>query len=125
MVVHPRRSQWVDGPDLLRSAGPRRTAQRYVSEGNDLVMNGRAVKGVAVVLVTWTLVVVALMLLNRSLDLEVFFVLALLGALVLVEQIDTRAVQPRYIRWIKYGIGAGVLLFGWIIANKVLEILAR
>ncbi len=88
-------------------------------------MKGGAGKAFIVVLVIWTLVVTAFMLMNRALDLEVFFVLALIGALVVVELVDPVSVQPRYIRWIKYGVGAGVLLFGWIVANKVLEILAR
>lgn len=80
---------------------------------------------IVVVLVAWSLVVAAFMLLNRALDLEVFFVLALLGLLVLVELTDTSTVQPGPLRRIKYVVAAGVLVFGWIVANKVLEILAR
>ena len=51
-----------------------------------------------VVLAIWGLVVVAFMLLNRTLDLEVFFVLILIGMLVVVELADTATVQPATVR---------------------------
>ncbi len=88
-------------------------------------MRVRTRETIVVVLVIWSLVVAAFMLLNRALDLEVFFVLALLGLLVLVELTDTSTVQPGPVRRVKYVVAAGVLVFGWIVANKVLEILAR
>ncbi len=88
-------------------------------------MRVRARETIVVVLVLWGLVVAAFMLLNRALDLEVFFVLALIGLLVLVELADTATVQPGPVRRVKYVVAAGVLVFGWIVANKVLEILAR
>ena len=88
-------------------------------------MRVRARNTIVVVLVAWSLVVAAFMLLNRALDLEVFFVLALLGLLVLVELVDPATVQPGPVRRVKYVVAAGVLVFGWIVANKVLEILAR
>ena len=78
-----------------------------------------------VVIAVWGLVVAAFMLLNRTLDLEVFFVLALIGLLVVVELADTSTLQPAHIRRVKYVVAAGVLVFGWIVANKVMEILAR
>lgn len=88
-------------------------------------MKVRTRETIVIVLVAWSLVVAAFMLLNRALDLEVFFVLALLGLLVLIELTDTATVQPGPVRRVKYVVAAGVLVFGWIVANKVLEILAR
>lgn len=88
-------------------------------------MRIRARETVVVVLVVWSLVVAAFMLLNRALDLEVFFVLVLIGLLVVVELVDTSTVQPGDVRRVKYVVAAGVLVFGWIVVNKVLEILAR
>lgn len=88
-------------------------------------MNPRSRVTVVVVLLVWCLVVAAFMLLNRALDLEVFFVLVLIGMLVLVELADTATVQPGHLRRVKYVVAAGVLVFGWIVANKVMEILAR
>ena len=78
-----------------------------------------------IVLIIWFAVITAFMLLNQALDLEVFFVLALIGLLVVVELIDTATVQPRTLRRIKYVIAVGVLLFGYIVASKVMEIVAR
>ena len=78
-----------------------------------------------IVLIIWFAVSTAFMLLNQALDLEVFFVLALIGLLVVVELIDTTTVQPRYLRRIKYVIAAGVLLFGYIVVNKIMGIIAR
>lgn len=77
-----------------------------------------------IVLIIWFAVITAFMLLNQALDLEVFFVLALIGLLVVVELIDTTTVQPRYLRRIKYVIAVGVLLFGYIVASKIMEIIA-
>lgn len=78
-----------------------------------------------IVLVCWALVVAAFMLLNRTLDLEVFFVVLLIGMLVVVELADTSTLQPTRVRRAKYVVAVGVLVFGWIVANKVMEILAR
>jgi len=78
-----------------------------------------------IVLIIWFAVITGLMLLNQALDLEVFFVLTLIGLLVVVELIDPVTVQPRYMRRIKYVVAVGVLLFGIIVASKVMEILTR
>jgi hypothetical protein len=78
-----------------------------------------------IVLIIWFVVIAAFMLLNQALDLEVFFVLALIGLLVIVELIDTATVQPRDLRRIKYVIAVGVLLFGYIVVNKIMGIIAR
>ena len=88
-------------------------------------MKMRSKETVVVVLLLWCLVVAMFMLLNQALDLEVFFVLILIGLLVLVELIDTSSVQPGDSRRAKYVIAAGVLVFGLIVASKVMEILAR
>ncbi|QSZ68431.1 hypothetical protein RJ40_10245 [Methanofollis aquaemaris] len=63
------------------------------------------------------------MLLNRALDLEVYFVLGLIGLLVLVVLIDSPFVQPRSMRRIKVLIAMGVTVFGYIVVMKVMEII--
>ncbi|WP_067052376.1 hypothetical protein [Methanofollis ethanolicus] len=73
----------------------------------------------------WTGVVAFFMLLNRALDLEVSFVLWLIGLLAVTVLIDTPFVQPRYLKGIKVIIAAGVIVFGYIVVMKVLEILAK
>ena len=58
------------------------------------------------------------------LDLEVFFVLWLIGVLVVAEMVDATTVQPRQIRYLKYFIAVQIVIFGAIVAEKVLEILS-
>jgi uncharacterized membrane protein YdcZ (DUF606 family) len=78
----------------------------------------------AAVLAAWLIVVTFFMVLNRTLDLEVFFVLSLIGLLVIAVLIDGAFSRPRHMRYISYIIAAGVALFAYIVAEKILEILA-
>jgi hypothetical protein len=78
----------------------------------------------AIVMVIWLVLVSVFMLLARQFDLEIFFVLWLIGILVIVELADTRFSLPAYLRYIKYMVAAGIVLFGGIVTLKVLEILA-
>ena len=77
----------------------------------------------AAVLICWMLLVIFFIVLNGHLNLEVFFVLALIGLLILTEFTDTRFSQPRYMRRLRVIIAAGVALFGWIVIIKILEII--
>jgi len=76
------------------------------------------------VLVIWLLLVIFFMILAPSLNLEIFFVLWLIGLLVIVELISPAIVWPSYFRYLRYVIAAGVIVFGAIVAQKVMEILA-
>ena len=78
----------------------------------------------AAVLAVWFIIIAFFMILNRTLDLEVFFVLTLIGLLVAAVLIDGAFSRPRYMRYIHYLITAGVALFAYIVVQKVLEILA-
>jgi hypothetical protein len=78
----------------------------------------------AAVLAVWLIIVAFFMILNRTLDLEVFFVLSLIGLLVVAVLIDGAFSRPRYMRYIGYLIAAGVALFAYIVAEKILEIIA-
>lgn len=83
-------------------------------------------KDLAIIVVTiWLIVITVFMLLAARIDLEIFFVLWLIGLLVIVELMDTRFTLPPYMRYLKYVVAAGILLFGGIVAMKVMEILAR
>jgi hypothetical protein len=79
----------------------------------------------AIVMFIWLILITAFMLLAHRIDIEIFFVLWLIGILVIVELMDTRFSLPPYIRYIKYLVAAGIVLFGGIVAQKVLEILAK
>lgn len=78
----------------------------------------------AAVLAIWLIIVTFFMILNRTLDLEVFFVLSLIGLLVVAVLIDGAFSRPRYMRYIGYLIAAGVALFAYIVVEKILEIIA-
>jgi hypothetical protein len=79
----------------------------------------------AVALAAWVLTVTGFMILARSVDLEIYFVLFLIGLLIVVELIDTISATPRYLSHLRYIIAVGVVIFGWIVATKVLEILSQ
>jgi len=78
-----------------------------------------------ILIAAWLVLIAIFMLLARRFDLEIFFVLWLIGILVIVELIETRQVRPPWLQYVKYLIAAGIILFGAIVARKVLEILAR
>jgi type IV secretory pathway TrbL component len=85
-------------------------------------MNKKQIATIALTL--WLTIVVVFMLLLQRFDLEIFFVLTLLGILVIAELIRQRYIQPKYLRYLGYLIGAGLVVFGTIIIQKVMEILA-
>jgi len=76
------------------------------------------------VLAAWLIVVTFFMVFNRTLDLEVFFVLSLIGLLVVAVLIDGAFSRPRYMRYLGYVIAVGVALFAYIVVEKILEIIA-
>jgi hypothetical protein len=86
-------------------------------------MNKKQVAAIALTL--WLSIVFIFMLLLQRFDLEIFFVLTLIGILVIAELIKQRYVQPGYLRYLGYLIGAGILLFCIIVIQKVMEILAK
>lgn len=77
----------------------------------------------ALALVAWLVIVIFFMILARNLNVEIFFVLWLIGLLVIVELIDPPFSQPQYMQYIKYLVATGVIVFGAIVAQKVLEII--
>ena len=79
----------------------------------------------AITLTLWLTIVFIFMLLLQWFDLEIFFVLTLIGILVIAELIKQHYVQPGYMRYLGYLIIAGIVLFGAMVVKKVMEILAR
>ena len=78
-----------------------------------------------IALALWLTVISVFMLLAQSVDLQIFFVLALIGFLVIVQLISPNYVKPGYLRYIRYVLAAAIVLFGLIVAQKVMEILTR
>lgn len=83
-------------------------------------------KNLAVLIIgLWLIIVCIFMLLASRIDLEIFFVLWLIGLLVVVELMDTRYSLPPYMRYLKYVVAGGILIFGIIVIQKIVEILGR
>ncbi len=77
----------------------------------------------AAALAAWLIIVIFFMILSRTLDLEIFFVLSLIGLFVIAILIDGAFSRPRYMYYLDYAIVAGVAIFAYIVAGKVLEII--
>jgi hypothetical protein len=75
------------------------------------------------VMFLWLVIVIFFMILAGRLDLEIFFVLWLIGILIIVELVDPAFCRPHYLLYLRYVIAVGVVIFGTIVAGKVLEIL--
>lgn len=71
----------------------------------------------------WMFTVLALLVLFQSLSAEYFFVLCLIGFLIIVELSGPFTVRPAWRRRVNVVIIVGVLVFGLIVVNKVLDIL--
>lgn len=76
-------------------------------------------------LAAWVILVIGFMMLARTLDLEIFFVLWLIGILIIVELASDHMATPRYLSILKMVIASGVILFGVIVARKIMEILSQ
>lgn len=77
------------------------------------------------VLTAWIVILLVFIALSAVINIEIFFVLWLIGLLVIVELTDSTYIQPRYMRYIKGIVTCGVIVFGIIVALKVLEIIAK
>lgn len=73
---------------------------------------------------TWLIIVCALMLLAKAVDLEILFVLWLIGMLIIVELTGSGYSRPRYISRSTVYIGFCILLFGVIVIRKIWVILS-
>lgn len=71
----------------------------------------------------WMLAVVVVLAALGSLELELFFVLSLIGFLVVVELTAPIAVTPRWRRRLPWFIAIGLVVFGIIVVRRILEIL--
>jgi hypothetical protein len=78
-----------------------------------------------IALAVWLIVITVFMLVAQSINLEIFFVLSLIGFFIIVELMKPKYVRPGYLRYIQYVLVAGILLFVVIVALKVMQILGR
>jgi hypothetical protein len=78
-----------------------------------------------IALAVWLTVISILMLLTKSVSLEIFFVLSLIGFLIIAELIKLKYIRPGYLRYIQDILTVGIAIFVLIIVKKVMEILVK
>jgi len=78
---------------------------------------------VILVLTLWLILISLYMLMSNIFDLQFFFILFMIGVLVIMQLIEPKYVRPGYLKYIRYLIVIGILIFGLIVVLKVMEIL--
>lgn len=73
--------------------------------------------------VAWMLASVLVLALLDSLSLELFFVVSLIGFLVVVELTAPFSVTPRWRARLKWLIALGLAIFGYVVIRRILAIL--
>mgnify|MGYP006289189961 CR=1 FL=1 len=73
--------------------------------------------------IAWMLGSILVLALLNAITLELFFVLSFIGFLVLIELTAPIAVTPAWRRRLKWLIGLGLLVFGYIVIRRILAIL--
>lgn len=77
----------------------------------------------SVAFTTWMMVITAFMLLIRTFDLAIFFVLTLIGLLIVVILIDTSSMQPKYLRRMNYLLVAAFLVFSYVVIDRIVGVI--
>lgn len=81
-------------------------------------------KQVAIIAFTvYLIAIMVFMFFVQQFNLDLFFVLALLGLLVTAMLIRFQYVRPAYQRWIGYLIWAGIVIFIAIASTKIMGII--
>lgn len=80
-------------------------------------------QGLVYIFAGWVLLVLTVLTLFNSLSFEYFFVLCFIGFLILVELSGPFTVKPKWRSRLDILIVIGVLIFGIIVAQKVLDII--
>ena len=78
-----------------------------------------------IALAVWLTVISIFILVAHSVNLEIFFVLSIIGFLVIAELIKLKYIRPGYLRYIQDILTVGIAIFVLIIVMKVMEILAK
>ena len=76
-----------------------------------------------ITLALWLIIIALCMIFIERIDLALFFILGFIGFLVIIELMEPYYVKPAYRLYIRFLIAAGIVIFGAIIAQKVLEML--
>lgn len=73
--------------------------------------------------VAWMLAAVLVLALLGSLSAELFFVVSLIGFLVVTELTAPINLTPRWRRRLRWVIAVGLVVFGYVVVRRILEIL--
>ena len=92
-------------------------------EITDLVMGKKQLSSVALSL--WLMIIIIFMLFAHDFDFQIFFVLGFMGVLAIAELVGPRYVRPGLPRYIRYLVAAGIVIFGAIVIQNVMKILAH
>lgn len=71
----------------------------------------------------WMLATVLALVLLHALSLELFFVVSLIGFLVMIELATPVAVTPEWRRRLRWIVAVGLLVFGYVVVRRILAIL--
>lgn len=74
------------------------------------------------VLALWLMIISSFMILLKQVNFEIFFILFLLGILIIMQFVETKFVQPRYLLYIRIIIVMGIVIFSLIVVQKIMEI---
>ena len=77
----------------------------------------------AVVLALWLIIISVVMLFMERIDLIQFFVLGLIGFLVIVELTEPTYVKPGYLYYVRFLIAAGIVIFCAIVVQVMMDTL--
>jgi hypothetical protein len=70
----------------------------------------------------WLTVITVFMLVAQSVNLEIFFILSFIGFLIIMELITPKYIRPGYLRYFQFIRAGGIVVFGVLIALKIMEI---
>ncbi|WP_458210522.1 hypothetical protein [Haladaptatus sp. NG-SE-30] len=73
--------------------------------------------------ITWMLASLLALTALNAVSVELFFVISLIGFLVMIELTAPFNVTPKWRRRLKWLIGLGLLIFGYIVIRRILAIL--
>lgn len=71
----------------------------------------------------WFIIISYAMLFVERIDLVLFFVLAFIGFIVIVELMEPHYVKPGYLWYIRVLIAVGIVIVAAIVGQKVLDII--
>jgi hypothetical protein len=77
----------------------------------------------SLILGLWFIIISYAMLVVERIDLVLFFVLAFIGFIVIVELMEPYYVKPGYLWYIRLLIAVGIVIVAAIVGQKVLDII--